>query len=175
MRKLGTILTLVLAMPVSAYAGNFYWGAMLGSAEYDDTSQKYYLYSLSGRFGYDLLPYVGFEGRVMASSTASRQSITDLGIDYMGSAFAKFSLPMGSANQVVPYALVGYSAARISYTQGSQDIYFNSNGPSAGVGIELYADESNAINFEWTRLLDQTESGVEFIVDQWGIGYVHRF
>ena len=176
MRKLG-LLFLFLAMPVLASAENenFYWGVMLGKTEYQDPALDASLLTGTGRFGWELFRYLAVEGRVAATTGEDVGSLTDLRLDYLGSALAKVMLPLGKEKKVNLYAIAGISAYKISYDNLGTTTYFTDEAVSYGVGIEMFADGVNGLNFEWVRYADEDNSGSAYTLDNYSIGYIRRF
>lgn len=177
MRKLGIFL-LFLAMPVLAHAENehFYWGVMVGKTEYEDTALDASLFSGTGRFGWQLFPFFAVEGRVVASTGEDVGNLEDLRLDYLGSALAKLMIPFGDRKQVNLYAMGGVSSYRVSYLDLGTTKYFKEEGIlSYGVGIDLFSDGINGINFEWMQYADEEYQGVSYSLNTYSIGYIRRF
>jgi hypothetical protein len=179
MRKFGILIVFLLAVPTAALAqGNLlFWGIEIGSTDYHvEQTDKVTVTTLSGRLGWDVFPWLAIEARALTSGSASNNTgISDLKIAYMGSAYARFSLAASRSTRVKLYALGGYSVGQLQYTSSGVDTNFNTNGISYGGGVELYADDNNGINFEWCRLVDASSGGKNYTINQFALGYVHRF
>ena len=179
MRKFGILMVFLLAVPTAAFAKGelLFWGVQAGSTDYHvEQTDKVTLTTISGRLGWDVFPWLAIEARALTSGSASNNTgISDLSIAYMGSAFARFSLAASRSTRVKLYALGGYSIGQLRYTESGVDKHFNANGVSYGAGVELYADDNNGINFEWCRLVDASDSGKNYTINQFALGYVHRF
>ena len=176
MRKLGIFL-LFMAMPILAHADNehFYWGLMLGKTEYEDTVLEASLLTGTGRFGWQLFPFLAVEGRLAATTGEDIGNVEDLRLDYLGSALAKLMLPLGNKKKVNLYAMGGVSGYKISYTNLGTKTYFTDDGVSYGIGIDLFADEVNGLNIEWMQYADEEYEGIPYTLNTYSIGYIRRF
>lgn len=176
MRKLG-IFVLFMAMPILAHAENehFYWGLMVGKTEYEDTALEASLLTGTGRFGWQLFPFLAVEGRLAATTGEDIGSLQDLRLDYLGSALAKLMLPLGNKKKVNLYAMGGVSGYKISYSDLGTKTYFTGDGVSYGIGIDLFADEVNGLNFEWIQYADEESEGIPYTLNTYSIGYIRRF
>ncbi len=179
MRKLGIILILLLATPAAVLAEGerLYWGVMIGSTDYEVRGSRLYVTSLNGRVGWDFLSWLAVEGRFLTSDSSSSSSLNVNGfkIPYMGTAFAKFSLPANRTSRAKVYALAGYSVGRLEFEEAGTNVFFDASGPAYGVGVEIFADDKNGLNIEWARMVDDSDGGDDYTITQIGIGYVRRF
>jgi len=174
MRKLGVFL-LFMALPIMAHAEHFYWGLMVGKTEYEDPALKASLFTGTGRFGWQSIPFFALEGRIAATTGEDIGNLEDLRLDYLGSALAKLMIPFGDRKKVNLYAVGGISTYRISYLNLGQTTYFTDEGISYGVGIDLFSDGVNGINFEWMQYADEESNGVSYTLNSYSIGYIRRF
>lgn len=181
MHKLPTISLLMLISPFALAADEpkAYWGVMAGTSEFSILGEDISPMSLTGRLGYEFGKYLSVEGRLMASGTdsfsASFPSYSTWEITYLGNVSAKLNISFGDEKRVNVYGLVGYSTWKYTATEGVLTEHDTDDGVSYGVGVDLFADRINGINFEIIRYVDSTIGGNDYTLDTASIGYVRRF
>jgi len=184
MRKLPVLFILLLTSPFVAAVDEpkFYWGAMAGVSEFsfsDNTSnplgEDLNPTSITARLGYEFGKFLSVEGRLMTSGSDSYTNGLSLEVSYLGNVSAKLNIPFGDVKRVNVYALAGYSSWKWTATQGNSTWHDTDSGSSYGIGVDLFADGINGINFEVMRYLDSSISGFDYTLDTASIGYVRRF
>ncbi len=184
MRKLSLFCLLLLISPYATAADDpkFYWGAMVGVTEFsfahnviNPLNEDLNPTSVTGRLGYEFGKYLSVEARLMASGSDSYTNGYSFEVTYLGNLSAKLNIPFGDEKRVNVYGLVGYTTWKWTATQGNSTWHDTDNGVSYGVGVDLFADGVNALNFEVIRYLDSTISGADYTLDSANVGYVRRF
>lgn len=153
----------------------FYWGVMAGVSEFTIADEDINLTSFSGRVGYDIGKYLSVEGRLMASGSDTFADGTSLEVTYLGNINAKLNFPFGQEKRMNLYGLVGYTTWKWTASLGDMIAHDTDNGVSYGLGVELFADRLNGLNFEVIRYLDSSIGGEDYTLDAANIGYVRRF
>lgn len=177
MRKLPFICLLLLASPFAHAADDpkFYWGAMVGLTEFSYSGEEINPTNITARLGYEFGKYLSVEGRLMASDSDAFSDGTSLEVSYLGNLSAKLNIPFGDEKRVNLYGLVGYTTWKWTATQGNLTAHDTDDGVSYGVGVDLFADSINALNFEVIRYVDSSIGGVDYTLDSANVGYVRRF
>lgn len=177
MRRLPLFFLLLSTSPfaVAVDEPTFYWGAMVGVSEFSISGEDINPTSFTGRVGYEFGKYLSVEGRLMASGSDNFSDGTSLEVTYLGNVSAKLNLPFGDEKRVNVYGLVGYSTWKWTASLANMTAHDTDNGVSYGVGVDLFADGVNGVNFEIIRYLDSSISGEDYTLDTASIGYVRRF
>ena len=177
MRKLSIFFLLLITSPlvVAADEPKAYWGLMVGESQFSISGEDISPTSFTGRLGYEFGKYLSVEGRLMASGSDTFPDGTSLEVTYLGNISAKLNIPFGDEKRVNVYGLVGYSSWKWTATQGDLTAHDTDEGVSYGVGIDLFADGINGLNFEVIRYLDSSIGGEDYTLDTASIGYVRRF
>ncbi len=152
--------------------GNRYIGVMVSSPQYkeDDSSAGFRSPGLLARGGFEFNPFLAVEGQIglFGEDVVDGHSYQ---IDYLVSIYARGNLPLINKRTRL-YALGGV-------TRFSGNVPgFSSVDETAigyGVGLELYADEQNALTFEWLRYAVGDIHNVDYILESASLGFVHRF
>jgi len=123
-----------------------YYGVSLGDGSFeingsDDSSAA----AISGTAGLSLLDFFGVEFQVGTASDDSQSIFSESQLTY-GAAMLRFGLRF---NRVGIYALVGQA---LIDTDTSLD--FSTAGEALGFGINLFGNETTALNFHFLRLND---------------------
>jgi hypothetical protein len=184
MHRLPIIFLLLFTSPFAAAVEepNFYWGAMVGVSEFsyennviNPLNEDINPTSITGRLGFEFGKFLSVEGRLMASGSDSFTNGYSFEVSYLGNLSAKLNIPFGDVRRVNVYALAGYSSWKWTATQGNSTWHDTDSGASYGIGVDLFADGINGINFEVIRYLDSSISGSDYTLDTASIGYVRRF
>lgn len=162
----------------AAEGPKFYWGVMAGVSElsfdrYSD--EELSLTSLTGRVGYDFGKFLSLEGRLMASDSDTFSDGLSLEVTYLGNISAKLNFAFGEEKRINLYGLVGYTTWKWTASLGNTTADDTDDGVSYGLGVELFADRMNGLNFEVIRYLDSSIDGEDYTLDTASIGYVRRF
>jgi hypothetical protein len=155
---------------------------MLGVTSYDQYGVGFNMTSFTARLGYQMSRSFAVEARV-AAANAGQGSAGNTGysyqVDALGSLLAKVSWQPFNDAEAYLYALLGGTAARTTTTSPTAtDQKNNLHGGSIGIGLDLFADRTNALNIEWIQYLRGTVAGTSsntYTVSNFGIGYLHRF
>lgn len=172
------IFLLLLCSSTLAHAAGgpkFYWGVMAGVSEFSIADEDINPTSVTGRIGYDFGKYLSVEGRLMASGSDTFTDGTSLEVTYLGNISAKLNFPFGEEKRVNVYGLLGYTTWKWTAYLGDLTAHDTDDGASYGLGIDLFADQLNGINFEVIRYLDSSIGGEKYTLDTASIGYVRRF
>jgi len=181
MRKLPIFFLLLFtsSLVVAADEPKAYWGLMVGVSEFSVLGEDIKPTSLTGRLGYEFGKYLSVEGRLMASDSdyfsGGFPGYRTWEVTYLGNVSAKLNIPFGDEKRVNVYGLVGYSSWKWTATQGDLTAHDTDEGVSYGVGIDLFADGINGLNFEVIRYLDSSIASEDYTLDTASIGYVRRF
>ena len=177
MNKLSIFFLLLLSSPLAVATDEprFYWGVMVGMSEFSIPDEDLRPTSTTGRLGYEFGKYLSVEGRLMVSGSDTFSDGTSLEVTYLGNVSAKLNIPFGDERRVNVYGLLGYTTWKWTATDGNEIFHDTDNGASFGVGIDLFADGINGVNFEVIRYLDSDISGTKYTLDTASIGYVRRF
>lgn len=162
----------------AAEAPKFYWGVMVGVSEFSFarySDEELNPTSLSGRVGYDFGKFLSLEGRLMASDSDTFSDGLSLEVTYLGNISAKLNFPFGEEKRINLYGLLGYTTWKWTASLGGNTVDDTDNGVSYGLGVELFADRMNGLNFEVIRYLDSSIEGEDYTLDTASIGYVRRF
>ena len=184
MHKWPIFFLLLLSTPfaIAADEPKFYWGVMAGVSKFslsdnivNPLGEDLNPTSITARLGYEFGKFLSVEGRLMGRGSDSYTNGLSFEVNYLGNVSAKLNIPFGDVRRVNVYALAGYSTWKWTATQGNFTGHDTDNGVSYGVGIDLFADGINGINFEVIRYLDSSISGSDYTLDTASIGYVRRF
>ncbi len=181
-RRWVMLLLAAAALPTHAADPDYYGGVMLGVTSYDQYGVGFNMTSFTARLGYQMSHSIAVEARV-ASGNAGQGSGTNSAytyqVDALGSVLAKLSWQPFSDSEAYLYALLGGTAARTTTTSPvANDQKNNLHGGSIGIGLDLFADRTNALNIEWIQYLRGTVTGSTnntYTISNFGIGYLHRF
>ncbi len=163
-----------VAVAGTASAGDFYLGADIGKYIFDSEGYNTNSMGQAGlRGGYQLNKYFAIEGRL---GTGNSQTVnTDLGpLDFNLNGYATGLLKAGvpiSNDRLFVHGIGGYTTSRVSIDGSAEDL----DAFAYGIGFEFYGYPRDSINFEWLRLMDGEENGVDYRVDTFNIGWIHHF
>lgn len=169
------LLLFILPFNVTADEPNIYWGVMASVSEFSIAGEDINPTGFTGRLGFDVGKYLSVEGRLMASGSDTFSDGTSLEVTYLGNLSAKLNLPFGDEKRVNVYGLVGYTTWKWSAFLGNLTAHDTDDGVSYGIGVDLFADRVNGVNFEVIRYLDSSIGGEDYTLDTASIGYVRRF
>ena len=150
MRKLlGSIVLCFGLFAGHAHAADFskfYYGVGFGdgSAEVSGSDERS-LGSINGTFGWQLLNFVGVEFQVGAASDDAQSVFTEAQVAY-GAAMLRLGLRVG---QIGVYVLGGQS-----FIDSVKSINFSESGEALGVGLNLFGNDTTALNLHFLRLDD---------------------
>lgn len=181
MLKKWSIVLLLLLNSVAANASEgpkFYWGVMIGMSEFSFDrypNEELNPTNITGRVGYDFGKFLSLEGRLMASESDTFSDGLSVEVTYLGNVSAKLNFPFGEEKRINLYGLLGYTTWKWTATLGNTTADDTDNGVSYGLGVELFADRLNGLNFEVIRYIDSSIGGEDYTLDSASIGYVRRF
>jgi len=165
---------ILLSLPFSAQAEEYYYGLMLGNNTYEESGTKISSGAVSGKLGYRDNEWLSAEVHGGLSGGGSANSI-DYDLNWMTSAFAKLTWSAVDDGRIQLYALVGFSAAEMEFTSATAIYTTTVNGPSLLVGVDLFANRNHGIFFQAGRYLDGTLSGSDYTLDGISLGYISNF
>jgi hypothetical protein len=175
------LLVAAVALPTQAADPEYYGGIMLGVTGYEQSGVGFNMTSATARLGYQVSRAIALEGRLGGASpgqgSAGNSGYT-YRIDAMGSVLAKLSWQPWNDTQAYLHALFGATAARTNTTSpGAADQTNSLHGGSYGFGVDLFADQTRALNIEWMRYLHGKVAGSSntYTINSVGVGYLQRF
>jgi hypothetical protein len=182
LRRWSMLLLAAAALPTHAADPDYYGGVMLGVTTYDEYGVGFDMTSFTGRLGYQVSRSFALEARLAAASPgqgSGANSAYTYRVDALGSVLAKFSWQPSKDAEAYLHALLGVTAARTTTSSPTAfDQKNNLHGGSIGLGLDLFADRTSAINIEWIQYLRGTVAGSSnntYTVSNFGIGYLQRF
>jgi hypothetical protein len=169
------LLLFSLPLVTTAAEPKFYWGVMASLSQFSIADEDIKPKGFTGRLGLDFSKYLSVEGRLMATGSDTFSDGTSLEVTYLGNISAKLNLPFGDVKRVNVYGLVGYTTWKWTAYLGNQTADDTDNGVSYGIGIDLFSDRVNGLNFEVVRYVDSTIGGEDYTLDTASLGYIRRF
>ncbi|MEW8026997.1 MAG: outer membrane beta-barrel protein [Candidatus Thiodiazotropha sp.] len=152
--------------------GNRYFGVMVSSPQYkeDDSNTDFRSAGLLARGGMEFNEFLAVEGQfgLFGEDVVNDRSYQ---IEYLLSIYARGNLPLIDTRTRL-YALAG-----VTHFSGNVP-GFSSVDETAigyGLGLELYADEHNALTLEWLRYAVGDIHNVDYKLESASLGFIHRF
>lgn len=178
--RFGLLLSLVLLLPLpfSAQAGQYYYGVMAGSNKYEEPGFEFKVNAFGGKLGYRLNDLLAAEvhGYIGGSDDAeSGLNTVSFNLGYITSAFVRADWVPVSDGRIRVFGLLGLSSGDLEFTSGSTKVSATEVGLSFGAGMELYANREHGIYMQWNRYLDDTLNGADYTLDGLGVGYMRNF
>ena len=178
--RFGLLLSLVLLLPLpfSAQADQYYFGVMAGSTKYEEPGFDFKVDAFGGKLGYRLNDLLAAEVHALIGGSDEVQSgLNDVSFNlgYVTSAFVRADWVPVSDGRVRVYGLLGFSSADLEFASSSTTVSATETGVSFGAGMELYANREHGIYFHWNRYLDDTLNGADYTLDGLGVGYMRNF
>jgi hypothetical protein len=170
-----TLLLFSLPLGTTAAEPKFYWGVMASVSQFSIADEDINPTGFTGRAGIDFSKYLSVEGRLMATGSDTFPDGTSLEVTYLGNISAKLNLPFGDVKRVNVYGLVGYTTWKWTAYLGNQTAHDTDSGVSYGIGVDLFSDRVNGLNFEVVRYVDSTIGGENYTLDTASLGYIRRF
>jgi len=159
----------------SGISGNAYFGVHMGGLRYEEDNFDAHEVGAGMRLGYEFNDYFGLEGQVNAGLTNDDVfGVGDIGIDYLASLFVRGNLFLWSP-QARLYGLIGVTHGKITAEAFGISDSLTDTEMSYGLGVELYGNSRNAVNLEVIRYMDGEDDGIDYNVDAFNLGYIHRF
>jgi hypothetical protein len=156
----------------SGIDGDRYVGVMVSSPQYkeDDSNAGFRGAGLMVRGGMEFNRFLAVEGHfgVFGEDTVDSNSYQ---IDYLLSIYARGNLPLENG-RIRPYVLGG-----VTRFSGNAPGFSSVDDTAVGygMGIEFYGDERNAVTLEWIRFADGDVNNVDYKLESFNFGFVHRF
>jgi hypothetical protein len=152
--------------------GNRYIGVMVSSPHYkeDDSSANFRSQGLLARGGFEFNPFLAVEGQIGLFGEDS-DGDSDYQIEYLMSIYARGNLPL--ANKRTRFYALGGVTRFSGKVPGFSSVDETAIG--YGLGLELYADEQNALTLEWLRYAVGDIHNVDYTLESASLGFVHRF
>jgi len=171
--KRWTALLTGLFVSCAASAVEPYAGVSYVHATYDeDGFPEFNPAALAVRFGAELNPNLAVEGRVGFGLGDDSKTIfgadVALEIDNFYGAYVRAMLPTGS---VTPYLLLGYTHGKVTASTFAASASESDSDASYGVGVDLFATKTTAINIEYAKLFE----GEGYEVDGVSLGVAFKF
>ena len=162
----------------SGISGNGYIGVHLSGLRYEQ-SNGYNMHepALGIRGGYEIANHFALEGQLTTGLHDDEiAGIVTVGVDYLAGLYlrgniflwdprARLYVLAGATHGKITEEVIGSTAAD---TKKETD-------PSYGLGFEFYGDARNAVSIEFMRYLKGDNDGVNYNLDTFNLGYVHRF
>ena len=158
----------------SGITGNWFFGVQFSGLGYEEPGLDFQEPGGGLRLGYELFDHVGVEGHFVAGLHNDDIGGIAYGVDYVTGVFVRGSIFLWDPRARL-YVLGGVSRAKVSRTAFGLTTSNTFTEPSYGVGLEFYGNSRNAVSLEFLRYLDGDEGGVNFEVDAFNLGYIHRF
>jgi len=150
----------------SAYRGT-YVGVSAGEVLYNESGLDQMAPTvLLVHLGQQFSPYLAVEGRVGTSVNGGYADGYHINAQVLYAGYVKGMLPVSP--WFSPYALLGIGGAQ--WHRNYPDFNSNDAGVSFGVGGELYLGGGAALDFEWTRLTNGSNTGYNYTADQLTFG-----
>lgn len=162
-----------------------YLGVSTGFAMYEEetsggiASDTAAILNASINAGYAFNEFISIEGRLGTGLADGEMTITDgfveadidVSLDYLASAFVKFSLPNSSI--ATPYLLLGGSKGELTAELGGFSESFDESDSSYGVGIDLQMGKHKdaSLTVEYISYLDKDGSELNGL----NLGVTKRF
>lgn len=171
--KRWTVLLAGLFVSCAASAVEPYAGVSYVRATYDEAGiPEFNPDALAVRFGAEFNPNLAVEGRIGFGLGDDSQSVfgvdVDLEIDNFYGAYVRAMLPTGS---VTPYLLLGYTHGKLTASALGTSASESDSDASYGVGVDLFATKTTAINVEYAKLFE----GDGYEVDGISLGVAFKF
>jgi opacity protein-like surface antigen len=159
----------------SGISGNGYVGIHYSGLRYEeDTSFKAHQPGAIFRVGYEIGDYLGVEGQLGSGLHDDNINGVSIGVDYLASIYLRGSIFLWDP-QARLYGLVGVTRGKVTAKAFGLSSSLTDTEMSYGIGVELYGNSRNAFSLEFMRYLDGEDNGVNYTVDAFNIGYIHRF
>ncbi|MES9974015.1 MAG: porin family protein [Candidatus Thiodiazotropha sp.] len=152
--------------------GNRYIGVMVSSPQYkeDDSNTDFRSAGLLVRGGMEFNEFLAVEGQfgLFGEDVVNDRSYQ---IEYLLSIYARGNLPLLDSRTRL-YALAG-----VTHFSGNVPGFSSVDETTIGygIGLELYADEQNALTLEWLRHAVGDIHNVDYKLESASLGFVHRF
>ena len=150
-------------------SGNFHLGAGYQAVDTDEVTFD----TLTLRAGYDVNPYLGFEGDLLVGlgdeDVTFAGDVFETSLDYGLGGYVKGQLPI--SEQFSLFARGGYTYAEVEGSAFGVTASDDVDGWAYGVGAEWAFAGPNAVRADYTRY--DFEDGGE--ADGFGVSYVRRF
>jgi hypothetical protein len=148
-----------------------YVGVMVASPQYQDESHGDFRGpGLIVRGGRDFFKYFAVEGHlgVFSGDEVDNNSYK---IDYMASLFARGNIYLFD-DRARAYLMLGgtYFSADLPRFKSEND-----SSLAYGLGLELYGNSRNALTLEYVRYADSDIHNVDYDINSFSLGYLHRF
>lgn len=130
--------------------------------------------ALGLRVGHEFIDYLGVEGQFLGGLRDDDIAGYRFGVDYLAGAYVRGNMFLWDSRARL-YGLLGMAYGKSSGSQFGISTSSTDTGLSYGMGVEFYGDSRNAVSLELMRYLDGEDNGVNFDIDAFNIGYIHRF
>lgn len=165
----------LLSLPFSAQAGEYYYGVMLGNTTYEQSGASISSGAVSGKLGYRHNDWLSAEVHAGIGGGGSANSV-DYDLNWLTSAFVKLSWAAVDDGRIRLYALGGYSAAEMEFTNATTISTASVDGASFLIGMDLFANRNHGIFIQAGRYLDgNLSAGSAYTLDGISLGYISNF
>jgi hypothetical protein len=168
-------------------SGNAYVGIHFSGMRYEQGDGYNVHQSMIGlRGGYEIANHFGIEGQLSTGlqddefanpTLLDPNRVVTVGVDYLAGLYLRGSIFLWDPRARL-YGLAGVTRGKITQDVIGSTITETKDqtDPSYGFGFEFYGDERNAVSIEFMRYLKGDDSnGINYNLDAFNLGYVHRF
>ena len=170
----------VLFAENSGIEGKNYVGIHASFMNYHEDDPSDFEFEVEGgaiRVGHEFNNYFAIEGQA-GLTNEDEYSGVDTGIDYFVGLYARGNLFLFDPKARV-YGLIGVTHAKFTATLDTDHFSTSESDTDTalayGLGVELYLDSRNGLNLELMRYMDGSEDDIDYTLDSFNIGYIHRF
>ena len=164
----------LLSVPLSAQAGEYYYGLMLGNTTYEQSGAKISSSGVSGKLGYRHNNWLSAEVHGGLGGGGSANAVS-YDLNWLTSAFVKLSWSAVDDGRIQLYALGGYSSAEMEFTSATTVSTTTVDGPSFVIGMDLFANREHGMFVQMGRYLDGNLGGTAYTLDGMSLGYISNF
>jgi hypothetical protein len=175
---------LAFLLPLSAQAEIFAEGSGISESNYFGISLLGLNYSeedfdvsetgASVRLGHEFSNYFALEGHVVAGLEDDSSLGLEISIDYLAGIYLRGNIFLWDPRARL-YGLVGVTTGKVSAEAFGLSDTLTDTELGYGLGFEFYADDRNAVNLEFMRYMDGEDSGFDYEIEAFSLGYTHRF
>ncbi len=175
---------LAFLLPLSAHAeifaegsgisGSNYFGINISGLNYSEDDFDVNETGLGLRLGHEFGNYFAVEGHAVAGIEDDSSQGVDISIDYLAGVYLRGNIFLWDPRARL-YGLVGVTTGKVTAKAFGLSDTTTDTELGYGLGFEFYGDSRNAVNLEFMRYMDGEDSGVDYEVDAFSLGYTHRF
>lgn len=162
----------------SGISGNAYFGVHFSGLRYEQSNGYNMHESAMGfRGGYEIADHFGLEGQLITGLHDDEIAGTvTVGVDYLAGLYLRGNIFLWDPRARL-YVLAGATRGKITeeVIGSTSSATKKETDPSYGLGFEFYGDEHNAVSIEFMRYLKGDDDNIDYNLDTFNLGYVHRF